>query len=103
LLFLSTGELSLADKIKESGRKVQAGIVTRMADISADAGKGHRLFDTVHWFKDGNALAHYLRNSVNKYYGTPIRKYLAALSRIKKGELSGILEKIKKLFLKILS
>jgi len=98
LLFLSTGELSLADKIKESGRKVQAGIVTRMADISADAGKGHRLFDTVHWFKDGNALVHYLRNSVNKYYGTPIRKYLAELSIIKKEELLGILEKIKKDF-----
>jgi putative DNA primase/helicase len=98
LLFLSTGELSIADKIKESGKKVQAGIVTRMADIPADAGKGHRLFDTVHGFKDGNALAHYLRNSVNTYYGTPIRKYLAALSGIKKEELLGILEKIKKDF-----
>lgn len=99
LLFLSTGELSIADKIKEAGKKVQAGIVTRMADIPADAGKGHRLFDTVHGFKDGNALAHYLRNSVNKVYGTPIRKYLAELSVIKKEELLGLLEKIKKDFL----
>ncbi len=57
ILFLSTGEISIADKINEAGKKAQAGMMARMADIPADSGKGHKLFDTVQNFKDGNALA----------------------------------------------
>lgn len=83
LLFLSTGEISIADKINEAGKKAQAGMLARMADIPADAEKGFRLFDTVHGFKDGNAMAHHLKESTGKYYGTAIRAFLPHLVNIK--------------------
>jgi putative DNA primase/helicase len=97
LLFLSTGEISIADKISEAGKKAQAGMLARMSDIPADAGKGHRLFDTIHNFKDGSALAHHLKDSTSKYYGTAIRAFLPHLLRIK-DQLPQILAEIKKDF-----
>lgn len=79
LLFLSTGEISIADKMCELGKKVQAGMLVRMIDIPADAEKGHRLFDTLHDFQDGNAMAHHLKQVTTQHYGTPIRAYLSKL------------------------
>lgn len=83
LLFLSTGEISIADKMNEAGKKVQAGMLTRMADIPADANKGHKLFDTLNGFKDGNALANHFKDSTSRYYGTAIREFLPHLPGIK--------------------
>lgn len=97
LLFLSTGEISIINKIHEAGKSTQAGMVTRMVDIPADANKGYRLFDTIHDFKDGNALAHHLQSSVSKFYGTPIYSYLKDLATIKEG-LPGVVEQIKQDF-----
>ncbi len=85
LLFLSTGEISIANKINEVGKKAHAGMLTRMVDIPADAGKGHRLFDTIHDFKDGNELANHLKDKVTQHYGSPIRTYLSHLAGLKEG------------------
>jgi putative DNA primase/helicase len=79
LLFLSTGEVSIADKLNEVGKTVQAGMLTRMVDIPADAEKGHGLFDTVHNFKDGNAIAQHLKVSTSQYHGIAIGAYLPCL------------------------
>ena len=63
MLFLSTGELSLADKIAETGKRARAGQSVRVIDIPADAGKGLGIFDTLHDFTSGGALADHLRHS----------------------------------------
>ncbi len=83
LLFLSTGEISLADKMNESGKRVNAGMLARMADVQADAGKDHRLFDTLNGFEDGAALANHLKQATGLYYGTPIRAFLLHVSKHK--------------------
>ena len=83
LLFLSTGEISLADKLIESGKRANAGMLARMADVLADAGKGHRLFDTLNGFEDGGALADHLKQATGLYYGTPIRAFLLHVSEHK--------------------
>jgi putative DNA primase/helicase len=57
LLFLSAGEISLADHMRSGGKQVQAGQETRLADIPADAGKGLGVFDTLRGFSGGNALS----------------------------------------------
>ena len=44
VLFLSTGEVSLADKMLEAGRRARAGQEVRLADIPADAGAGMGIF-----------------------------------------------------------
>lgn len=80
LLFLSTGEISLEDKMNEEGRMPHAGMMARMIDVPADAGKGHGLFDTLHSFKDGHALAVHLKEATSQHHGKPIRAFLQALS-----------------------
>ena len=46
-LIVSTGEVSLADKVRESGsqHRMMAGQEVQFIDISADAGRGFELFD----------------------------------------------------------
>lgn len=97
LLFLSTGEISIADKINEVGKKAQAGILARMVDVPADSGKGYRLFDTIHDFKDGNALANHFKQHVAKHYGTAIRAFLPFLPDIKE-QLPGVIKQIEEDF-----
>jgi putative DNA primase/helicase len=62
LLFLSTGEISLADKVAEDGRRpATAGQKIRVIDLPADTGMRLGIFDTVYSFDDGRSLADYLK------------------------------------------
>ncbi len=70
LIFLSDGELSLEAKMAEAGKTTKGGQDVRMAHISADAGKGLGVFDTVHDFADGAALSRHLVSMVQQYHGT---------------------------------
>lgn len=47
VLFLSTGEIGLADLIAEAGGRSRAGQEVRVIDLPADAGKGCGLFSQV--------------------------------------------------------
>lgn len=80
VLFLSTGELSLADKVAEGGRKVKAGQEVRLVDLSADAGAGLGLFEALHGFESAQALADHLRRAAGSFYGTPARTFLEQIT-----------------------
>jgi putative DNA primase/helicase len=81
LLFLSTGEVSLATKITEAGfGRAMAGQAVRVLDIPADAGSSFGLFEDLHGAKDGDIFARRLNEAAASYYGTPIRKYLEELT-----------------------
>ncbi|MDR3571910.1 MAG: DUF927 domain-containing protein, partial [Candidatus Pacebacteria bacterium] len=64
---ISTGEITVAQKIAEggNGKKAKAGQLVRMLDISADRGKGHGAFD-----HDGAATADALKKAAIGVYGT---------------------------------
>jgi putative DNA primase/helicase len=79
LLFLSTGELSLAEKVAEDGRRATAGQEVRVIDIAADAGAGLGLFESLHGAPDPDAFARRLRDGTGAHYGHPVRAYLKAL------------------------
>jgi putative DNA primase/helicase len=79
LLFLSTGEISLADKMQEAGQRARVGQEVRLVDVPADADAGHGLFEVLHSFADGDSIARHLRDATSAYYGSPIRAFLAAL------------------------
>jgi len=79
LLFLSSGEFTLAQHMAEAHKELKAGMEVRMLAIPADAGKGHGLFDTLHGFTSGAALAEALKARVGQYYGTPLVAFLSAL------------------------
>ena len=59
LLFLSAGEVGLAQHIRDAGKKSKAGQAVRLVDIPADAGQGHGIFDTLHGFSRArNSVKH---------------------------------------------
>ncbi len=75
LLFLSTGEISLADKMQEAGMTIKGGQEVRVLDIPADTGK-FGVFENLHEFSDGQSFADYLSTATRKYYGSAIRAFL---------------------------
>jgi uncharacterized protein (DUF927 family) len=52
LLFLSTGEKTLAQHMAEAHKELKAGMEVRLLAVPADAGKGMGLFEALHGFED---------------------------------------------------
>ena len=78
LLFLSSGEISLADHIRTRGHRSRGGQEVRLLDIPADAGKGLGLFEHAH--PNPDTYARHLSSAAKRYYGTPIREFLTKLA-----------------------
>ncbi len=66
---LSSGELSLADKMAEGGARMAAGQAVRLLDLAADT-RAHGAFDTLHDAPDGAAFADRLRAATAEHHGT---------------------------------
>ncbi len=79
LIFLSSGEISLADHVQTSGKRTRAGQEVRLCDLEADAGAEKGVFENIHSFSSPSEFAQYLGEMSRRYYGAPIRAYLAAL------------------------
>ena len=76
-LFLSTGEITLAEKIAEEGRgHAKAGQSVRVVDIPADAGAGLGLFENLHGSESADQFSRQLKSASSDYYGTPLRAFL---------------------------
>lgn len=69
VMVLSSGELSLADKMVEGGAKAAAGQAVRLLDIAADT-RPHGAFDHLHGASDGAAFADRLKRATAERYGT---------------------------------
>ena len=81
VLFLSSGEIGLSEKIAEDGRgkRLAAGQQIRIVDVSADAGAGMGMFEKLHGFPSADALAVHLKSATQQHYGVASRQYLAAI------------------------
>ena len=82
LLFLSTGELGLADKIAEegTGRGTTAGQEVRIIDIPADAGMGLGLFEDPRGDAKGAEFAGHLTTQAGQHYGAAGRAFLKQIT-----------------------
>jgi len=80
-MFLSTGEITLADKIAEEGRgrRTTAGQEVRVIDLPADAGAGLGLFENLHGAASADAFARQLKEAAGQFYGTALRAFLDRL------------------------
>jgi uncharacterized protein (DUF927 family) len=92
VLMLSSGETTLADKMREAGKRSRAGQAVRLVDIPADAGAGLGVYETLHGHADGAALARHLRDATARCYGVAIRAYLAALVADREGITAAVAE-----------
>lgn len=80
LNFFSTGELSIEDKIEETGKyRAMAGQNVRVINLPIDGGTGKNVYSTLHGFKNPAALSEHLKNASRTYYGTPLRAFLKVL------------------------
>lgn len=79
VLFLSSGEVSLADLVTQAGDKVRAGQEVRVIDLPADAGAGLGLFDTVPEGMSAGAFADAIKAAAGKHYGHALPAFLRVL------------------------
>jgi putative DNA primase/helicase len=80
LLFLSAGEVGLADYIGGPDKRRMFGQRLRLIDLPADAGAGLGIFEDCHGHEGGGALAQYLTRAAEAAYGTPGRAWLECLT-----------------------
>lgn len=81
VLFLSNGEIGLADKIKEGGGKMAAGMGVRVIDLRADAGAGMGIFEDIHEAEDPASFAQDLKKVTGQFYGTAARAMVRELAK----------------------
>jgi uncharacterized protein (DUF927 family) len=67
---LSTGEIRLADKLRESNQRAMAGQAVRLIDIPADAGRGFGVFDDAGESESAKDLANEIKQEARSHYGT---------------------------------
>lgn len=79
LLFLSTGELTLAQHVESIGKKIKAGQEIRMITIPAEIARGTSL-ETLHDFATGHELSGHVMQHGAKHYGTAGRAWLEWLT-----------------------
>ena len=81
LLFLSTGEIGLADKVAEDfrARRATAGQEVRVVDVPADTGS-HGLFEYLHGFSDANSFANHLKHAARADYGHAARAFIDVIA-----------------------
>lgn len=93
VFFMSTGEVGMAQRIAEGGGKARAGQEVRVLEIPADAGAGLGVFEKLHGFENGAALAEHLRAAADRNCGHAARAYLENLVKILPNLVSEITKK----------
>jgi putative DNA primase/helicase len=76
IFILSTGEISIPDKIREGGKRARAGQEIRVLDLNADAGKGLGVFDSGEYPEQ---LARNLKQASITNYGTAGPAFIRAM------------------------
>ena len=79
LVFLSSGEISLADHMMTVGRQVHAGQEVRIISIATDAGKGMGAFEDLHGAASPDEFSNQLNLGSMTCYGTPCVAFLERL------------------------
>jgi uncharacterized protein (DUF927 family) len=102
ILFLSTGEITLAQKMGEAGKRATAGLEVRLANLPADACAGIGVFQNLHGRRDAAAFADELRDSARAHHGHAARMFLQQITEHRatsSGELRVTLNELRDAFL----
>jgi uncharacterized protein (DUF927 family) len=80
LMFVSAGEVTLADHALTAGKRTRGGAEVRLLNIEADAGAGMGLFENIHQAESPDAFSRQLKETAQRFYGTPLRTWLEWLT-----------------------
>lgn len=97
VLFLSAGEISLAQHMAEANRTTRAGQEIRLVDIPADAGAGMGAWECLHGHQNGADFSRALDQAAKRCYGAPLVAFLDRLAQCT-NDLPDELRKAQKLF-----
>jgi len=97
VLFLSAGEISLAQHMAEANRTTRAGQEIRLVDIPADAGAGMGAWEHLHDYANGADFSRALDQAAKRNYGAPLAAFLDKLTQCT-SDLPDELRKAQKLF-----
>jgi putative DNA primase/helicase len=96
VLFLSSGEISLADHMAEAGKRTRAGMEVRMLDVPLDAGAGMGGLEALHGAESPGEFADALVSGAARQYGTAGRAWLEWLANhfaVLPGKLQALVER----------
>ena len=80
LLFVSAGEVTLADHLGSVGKQTKGGMEVRLLNIPADAGRGWGLFEDIHGVSDPATFSRKIRENSQRYFGTALPAFLEWLT-----------------------
>jgi putative DNA primase/helicase len=95
LLFVSSGEITLAEHVETCGKKVRAGQQIRMIDVPADAGCDKGIFESIPEGIEAAKFSDLLTQASRQFYGSAIREFIRRIIQDKDGALGAIEEIIK--------
>ena len=78
---LSSGEVGIADKIEEEGKKAKGGILVRCIDIDAQVSEEFGIFNILHNFPSGAEFSNYLKVQATEYHGVAAEAFVEHLSK----------------------
>jgi putative DNA primase/helicase len=81
LMFLSTGEIGLAEKLGENRKQAKAGQTVRMLEIPADAGAKLGIFEHLHDFSSADEFAKHLSQMAQETCGHAAHAFLCYLEK----------------------
>ncbi|MGF3025083.1 DUF927 domain-containing protein [Methylobacterium aquaticum] len=87
VMLLSSGEVGLADKISETGKRARAGQLVRLVDVPADAGRGLGIFDHTNGGEPA-AFANNIKAAALRTYGTAGPNFVDVIARNPDGTAS---------------
>ena len=80
LAVLSSGEIGIADKIEESGKKAKAGQMVRCIDIESLRSDELGIFDTLHDdIENGAKFSNLIKQATLKYHGVASERFVKCL------------------------
>jgi putative DNA primase/helicase len=78
-LFLSSGEVGLAQHMAEGGKSVRAGQEVRMVDMAADAGAGYGAFECIHDHASPADFSSAITKACSRWHGTAAPAFIEHL------------------------
>ncbi len=94
--FLSTGEMTIPEKISENGKSAMVGQEVRVIDLPLDQGTRSNSIENIHDFAETSIFMQHLKECSLKYYGSVFDSFLEEFCKDKENYVQEIREDVKK-------
>jgi uncharacterized protein (DUF927 family) len=80
VMFITSGEISLAEQMAKAGEKTMIGQEVRLLEISTDCSAEDGLFENIHRSKSPADFSNRIKRATANHYGMPLQKFLEHLT-----------------------